>query len=173
MTVQSAPPMPATHEIAMYLVPDESPEEFLITLIEKYGSVELALCVSDQPSSKRLIGVMHAVTNGFLLMNVVFLDKQTIRIPDAAERDVLERNWKMPVRWLAPDLSAVRVTDPRVLPGECPDNDLDSLLRQYGIRAFLLPGDSSFLAKRMENAARFPEERLSRTEVPERGTFTH
>jgi len=89
MKAQSETASDTSSGIEMYLFPEESPEEFLIALIEKYGSVELAVCVSAQHSSRKMIGALHAVTNGFLLMNIVYLDKKSIRIPEPSERAYL------------------------------------------------------------------------------------
>ncbi|MHB8368061.1 MAG: hypothetical protein ACYDBP_00040 [Leptospirales bacterium] len=155
--------------IEMYLFPEKSPEEFLIALIEKYGSVELAVCVSAQHSSRKMIGALHAVTNGFLLMNIVYLDKQSIRIPQPSERAYLYKNWTLPVRWLAPGAPPDNEKESRSSPENPLDATFDLLLGEHGIKAMLIAADNAFTARWMLVGSGSPlEEHPAKPAVPNR-----
>jgi len=169
MKAQSETASDTSSGIEMYLFPEESPEEFLIALIEKYGSVELAVCVSAQHSSRKMIGALHAVTNGFLLMNIVYLDKKSIRIPEPSERAYLYKNWTLPVRWLAPGAPPDNEKDSRSNPENPLDSAFDLFLGKHGIKAMLIAADNAFTAQWMLQGGSAPsKERPVKPAVPNR-----
>lgn len=136
------------NDIGIFLFPEESPEDFLIGLIEQYGSLELGIGVSARISSRKMAQVLQSVTNGFLVLNAVYLDNRTIRVPDASERETLEKDWKMPFRWLSPGTvpgGSSRSANPDATASI---GDLDALLRGHGIRAFLMSDGHALLMER-------------------------
>ncbi len=145
-----------SREIEIYLFPDESPEEFLVALIEKFGSVELAVCVSPQQSSRKMIGALHAVTNGILLMNIVYLDNQSIRIPQSSERASLYQKWTLPVRWLAPGSPLGNGKGRRSSSEGSMDIAFELFLFEMGIKAMLIAADNAFTAQWIPVGSRAP-----------------
>ncbi|MHB8545015.1 MAG: hypothetical protein ACYC9S_13595, partial [Leptospirales bacterium] len=113
-------------------------ERLLIDLIEEYGSIELGVGISSQPSSRKLIETLKAVTNGFLVLNAVYLENQMIRFPDTLERKTLEKDWELPLNWLSPDVSSMKNASSRETAySRVPLGSLKTILKAHGIKAFL------------------------------------
>ena len=124
--------------VEIFMLPSELPEKLLIDLIEKYGSIELGVGISSQPSSLRLIETLKAVTNGFLVLNAVYLENQMIRLPDPLERKTWEKDWKLPLNWLSLDISSMKtVSSLKPAPCRVPVDSLRIIMKAHGIKAFL------------------------------------
>jgi len=154
------------NDIEIFLFPEESPEDFLIGLIEQYGSLELGIGVSSLGSSRKMAEALQSVTNGFLVLNAVYLDNRIIRVPDSSERETLEKNWKMPFRWLSP--GPVPGNSPKEKKSDLTASigDLDALLRSHGIRAFLMSDGHALLIERSRASSKVLANGLHEEPVP-------
>lgn len=158
--------MKISDHLEIFLFPETSPESFLIDLIEKYGSVELGIAIASNSSSERMIEAMKSVTNGFLVLNAIYLDKQMIRLPNASEKESLEKAWQMPLRWLSHPVT--------VTMEECDSlsSSLESLLKKHKIKAFLMDdGHALILNQLKSNAYDRPEMFMSDRSIPSFATI--
>jgi len=138
MLTLSGSPNRQANGIEIFLLPSELSEKLLIDLIEEYGSIELGVGISSQPSSRKLIETLKAVTNGFLVLNAVYLENQIIRLPDALEQKTWEKDWKLPLNWLSPDVTSMKTTpSPETSLCHVPLGSLKTILKAHGIKAFL------------------------------------
>jgi len=154
--------MQISDQVEVFLFPDYSPESFLINLIEKYGSVELGIGISSQSTSEKMIEALQSVTNGFLVFNAIYLDRQTVRLPEGSEKDSLEKSWKMPLRWLYPPVAADLGKESGSLA-----NTLGPLLRTHKIKALLMSDEHAFILHRMKSdVCVLPDEFLRKMTVP-------
>lgn len=143
--------MKIADHVEFFLFPEDCPESFLVDLIEKYGSVELGIGISSQTSSRKMIEAFQSITNGFLVFNAIYLDKQVIRLPEGSEKEFLEKSWKMPLRWLYPSATGFEEED-----GSLPSR-LGSLLKTHNIKAFLMSdGHGLILDHRVGNERVLP-----------------
>jgi hypothetical protein len=142
----------ADSEIEIFLLPEHSSEEFLIDLIEKYGSVELGIGLSSHSSSLRLMKTLRSVTNGFLVLNALYLEEKALRLPSDSERETLEKDGRVPLRWLTPSSSPIggETEKSETAPMVSADH-LEPFLKSCGIRAFLLADGQALLMSRVGN----------------------
>ncbi|MEC4683889.1 MAG: hypothetical protein VST70_09490 [Nitrospirota bacterium] len=137
-------------EIEIFLLPEHSSEEFLIDLIEKYGSIELGIGLSSKSSSFRLMKTLRSVTNGFLVLNALYIEEMVLRAPSESERETLEKDCRVPLRWLTPTPSFLRGETVTGEPGPSISAEhLEPLLKSCGIRAFLLADGHALLMNRV------------------------
>ncbi|MHB8544984.1 MAG: hypothetical protein ACYC9S_13440 [Leptospirales bacterium] len=80
---------------------DESYGRFAMKLIESFGSLEFAIGVSRDVASETFIRELRLMTNGLLVFNAVLFDGGNIRVPGSPEGELLEKKWKVPIRWLS------------------------------------------------------------------------
>lgn len=118
---------------------DESFGRFAMRLIEEFGSFEFAIGVSRDNLSEILIRELRLLTNGLLVVNAVLFEGGKIRVPGPSEAELLEKKWKVPVRWLS---LSVAVEKERLSKGgnglTYPSHLLQEVLYQNGISQFMV-----------------------------------
>ena len=139
--------MKISDHVEIFLFPEVSPESFLVDLFEKYGSVELGIGISSQSSSEKMIEAVKSVTNCFLVLNAIYLDKQMIRLPEGSEKEFLEKAWNMPLRWLSPSRTATSEG------GGSFFSSLESLLKTHKIKAVLMDDGHALMLEREKEYA--------------------
>lgn len=131
--------MPVNGQIR-FCVPskDESYGCFAMSLIESFGSMEFAIGVSRDEASEELIRELHLMTNGLLVFNAVLFDGGQIRVPGASEGELLEKKWKVPIRWLSLELPERKERSSKNSSGGVyPSHLLQSVLYQNGISVMM------------------------------------
>ena len=131
-------------QVDIFLFPENSPEAFLVDLIDKYGSVGLGIAISSRASSKKMIETLRSVTNGFLVFNAVYFEKQGIGFPQGSKKEELEKAWKMSFRWILPSFLGTDGEGYSLLHG------LESVSKSHKIRAFLVSDDHLFMMDRVK-----------------------
>lgn len=131
--------MPVNGQIR-FCVPskDESCGRFAMNLIESFGSMEFAIGVSRDEASETLIRELRLMTNGLLVFNAVLFEGGQIRVPGSSEGELLEKKWKVPIRWLSLEISERKERSSKNSSGAVyPSHLLQTVLYQNGISVLM------------------------------------
>ncbi|MHB1286463.1 MAG: hypothetical protein ACYCYP_07875 [Leptospirales bacterium] len=117
---------------------DQSCGRFAMNLIEAFGSLEFAIGVSRDDVSETLIHELRLMTNGLLVVNAVLFEAGKIRVPGFSEAELLEKKWKIPVRWLSIEVEGEKSRSAKGGNGQVyPHHLLQTVLYQNGISVFM------------------------------------
>ena len=131
--------MPVNGQIRFFVPSkDESYGCFVMNLIESFGSMELAMGVSLDEESETLIRELRLMTNGLLVFNAVLFDGGQIRVPGSSEEELLEKKWKVPMRWLSLEIPKRKErSSKKGSGGVYPSHLLQTVLYQNGISVLM------------------------------------